>query len=152
MKKLDNRFVQVMIYVFGYANIITACLASGYILIKDEDESNRRAAKIALIVSAIFTGISAILALYYNIVIGLADVSFNSGAYDAYSILTAVVNIVKIIVFAVLVIMVFVNTNSQSSTTSNTTQKAQYKEFNDDDNNDEAFESVNSNKIDKDEN
>lgn len=128
MKKLDNRFVQTLIYVFGYANIITACLASGYILIKDEDEQNRRAAKISLIVSAIFTGISAILALYYNIVIGLAGVYIGSGAYDVYSYLSNIANIAKIVVFAVLIIMIFVNKQNanvtkQTSANANTTQQ-----------------------------
>lgn len=128
-----------MIYVFSYVNIITACLACGYILIKDEDERNRRAAKLALIISAIFTGVSAFLSLYYNILIGLADISIGSGAYEAYSIMTSIVNIVKIIVFVALIVMVFVKANSQSNSTSSTTQKAQYRPINDEieDNNDE---------------
>lgn len=71
MKKLSTRFVRVMMYVFGFVNIIAAVIGCGYVLLKDEDEGNRTAAKRALILSAVFVGLDAVVDLYRAIVISL---------------------------------------------------------------------------------
>ena len=105
MKKLSARFVRVMLYVFGFASIIAAAVACGYVLIKDEDEGNRTAAKRSLILSAGFVGLNAVVTLYRAIVISL--IGAGGAAYTVADVLTALITIAEIAVFAVLAILAY---------------------------------------------
>ena len=105
MKKLSARFVRVMLYVFGFASIIAAVVACGYVLIKDEDEGNRTAAKRSLILSAGFVGLNAVVTLYRAIVISL--IGAGGAAYTVADVLTALITIAEIAVFAVLAILAY---------------------------------------------
>ena len=69
MNNISNKVVQVLLYVFSYASIVGGIIASGYILAKGTDEDNKQVAKIALILSGVFIGLSALLALFYYIFI-----------------------------------------------------------------------------------
>ena len=125
--KLNNKLVQCLLYVFGYASIIASVIASGYILIKDKDEDNRRAAKNALVIAAIFTGLSAIAYFYYQFV----RMSGSYGtAYDIYVYADSIINIVRIVVFAVFAILALVGIQcnlikSNQATSQATVQKVE---------------------------
>ena len=105
MKKLSTRFVRVMMYVFGFVNIIAAVIGCGYVLLKDEDEGNRTAAKRALILSAVFVGLDAVVDLYRAIVISL--IGAGGAAVTVATVLSALILIARIAVFAVLAILAY---------------------------------------------
>ena len=100
MKHLNSRIVQALLYIFSFANVIACVIASGYVLLKDEDKNNRRTAIVALALCALFVVVFAIIELFYNTYINLA-----SGDYEVYSRTVAIVNILQIIIYAVFVIL-----------------------------------------------
>lgn len=101
MKNMNSKLVQVLLFVFAYANIITAVLACGYILVKSENEDNKRAAKLALFVSAIFICLSALVTFFTYLLQDIAKIY----VYDAMTTINGIVQILKILVFVALSVL-----------------------------------------------
>ena len=106
MKRISNTLVRVLMYVFGYANIIAAVVGCGYVLLKDEDEGNCTAAKRSLILVALFVALKALNELYYYIAIRLIGAS--GAALDVYSVFGTLITLAQIITFAAFAILAIV--------------------------------------------
>ncbi len=113
---MSNMWKKVFVLLSGYLSIIAFAVLGGLVWYKnDENEDVKRVVKLTLIVTLIFTGISAILGLY-NYIGSLWNYYYSSPAYEAYSIMSSLVSIAKIIVFAVLIIKELVNGREEKET------------------------------------
>ena len=99
MEKLSNKFVQLLLYVAGYLGLLTALLASGFILYKGKDENNKKVAKTALVLAIIFVIIEAFITFYLSFFVTICGLS--GAGYSIYIYLSAIVSIAKIAVFTV---------------------------------------------------
>ena len=99
MKNLSVRWQKLIVWLTGYLSIIAFVVAGGYIHQKTEHDEVRSSAKIALFVTAIFTGLDMIRYLLQYCV-NLADAA-TMWIFD----MSYVFAIVKIIVFIVLFIV-----------------------------------------------
>ena len=111
---MNEKLKKVFVLLSGYLSFIAFAVVGGYVFIKSENEELKKTAKLTLIVTLIFTAISAVL-LIYNHFGGFFNGYFGSTAYDVYSIITGIVAIAKIIVYAVLIIMVLVKKDKEIS-------------------------------------
>ena len=99
MKGLSVKWQKLIVWLTGYVNIIAFVIAGGYLFKNTEHEDVKRSAKVALIVTAIFTAIEA-LCLFMSYCVYLA------GSSTAWISKTSwVVELIKIVVFAVLLIV-----------------------------------------------
>lgn len=104
---MNNMWKKIFILLCAYLSAIAFAVIGGVVWYKNsEDEEVKKTLKLALILTLIFTGISALLGLY-NYIGGLWSHYYSSSAYEVYSYLSDLVNIAKIITFAVFIIKVF---------------------------------------------
>lgn len=111
---MNEKLKKVFILLSGYLSFIAFAIVGGYVFIKSDSEELKKTAKLTLIVTLIFTAISAVL-LIYNHFGNFFGGYYSSTAYDVYSIITGIVAIAKIIVYAVLIIMVLVKKDNEAS-------------------------------------
>ena len=111
---MNEKLKKVFILLSGYLSFIAFAIVGGYVFIKSDSEELKKTAKLTLIVTSIFTAISAVL-LIYNHFGNFFGGYYSSTAYDVYSIITGIVAIAKIIVYAVLIIMVLVKKDKEIS-------------------------------------
>lgn len=111
---MNEKLKKVFILLSGYLSFIAFAIVGGYVFIKSDSEELKKTAKLTLIVTLIFTAISAVL-LIYNHFGNFFGGYYSSTAYDVYSIITGIVAIAKIIVYAVLIIMVLVKKDKETS-------------------------------------
>ena len=111
---MNEKLKKVFILLSGYLSFIAYAIVGGYVLVKSDSEELKKTAKLTLIVTSIFTAISAVL-LIYNHFGNFFGGYYSSTAYDVYSIITGIVAIAKIIVYAVLIIMVLVKKDKEIS-------------------------------------
>lgn len=111
---MNEKLKKVFILLSGYLSFIAYAIVGGYVLVKSDNEELKKTAKLTLIVTLIFTAISAVL-LIYNHFGNFFGGYYSSTAYDVYSIITGIVAIAKIIVYAVLIIMVLVKKDKETS-------------------------------------
>lgn len=109
---MSQNLKKCFMWVCGYLNIVAFALVGGYLYIKSDDEDMKKEVKIALIVTLIFTAITAVLSIY-NYCGGFSGAYYGSVAYDIYSICLSVVQIAKIIVCAVFAIMALVKRSDE---------------------------------------
>lgn len=101
---MNNMWKKVFIFLSAYLSIIAFAVLGGVIWYKkDEDEDVKKTLKLALILTLIFTAISAFLSIY-NHIGSLCLGYYSSTAYDFYDIVSTIVALAKIIVFAILII------------------------------------------------
>lgn len=101
---MNNMWKKVFIFLSAYLSIIAFAVLGGVIWYKkDEDEDVKKTLKLALILTLIFTAISAFLNIY-NHIGSLCLGYYSSTAYDFYDIVSTIVALAKIIVFAILII------------------------------------------------
>lgn len=122
MKGLSAKWQKVIIWLTGYANIIAYVIAGGYLFKNTEHEEVKHSAKIAFVVTAIFTVLEA-LCQFLNYCCGLAE---SSGSW--LNKFYYVVEIVKIIAFAIMLIIDV--TCGFGSANKKTEQKEETKEEN----------------------
>ncbi len=101
MKSISKKLVKVLMYVFGYANIVAAVIGCGYVLIKGEDEGCKTAARNSLILSIIFTALGA-LSSFISYLFG-SIISLN--VYEALNIINAIIGILKIAAYVTLIVL-----------------------------------------------
>lgn len=101
---MNNMWKKIFILLSGYVNFIAFAVVGGIVCYKTEDEELKKTVKLTLIVSLIFLGLLAILAIY-NYIGGMFNGYISSAAYDAYSIMKSIIIIAEIVVYAVLIIM-----------------------------------------------
>ena len=111
---MNEKLKKVFILLSGYLSFIAFAIVGGYVFIKSDSEELKKTAKLTLIVTLIFTAISAVL-LIYNHFGNFFGGYYSSTAYDVYSMITGIVAIAKIIVYAVLIIMVLVKKDKEIS-------------------------------------
>ena len=111
---MNEKLKKVFILLSGYLSFIAYAIVGGYVFVKSDSEELKKTAKLTLIVTSIFTAISAVL-LIYNHFGNFFGGYYSSTAYDVYSIITGIVAIAKIIVYAVLIIMVLVKKDKEIS-------------------------------------
>ena len=111
---MNEKLKKVFILLRGYLSFIAYAIVGGYVFVKSDSEELKKTAKLTLIVTLIFTAISAVL-LIYNHFGNFFGGYYSSTAYDVYSIITGIVAIAKIIVYAVLIIMVLVKKDKETS-------------------------------------
>ena len=99
MKNLSVRWQKLIVWLTGYLSIIAFVVAGGYIHRNTEHDELRSSAKVALFVTAVFTGLDMIRYILQYCV-GLADAS-TMWIYD----MGYVFAIVKIIAYIVLFIV-----------------------------------------------
>ena len=104
---MNKMWKKIFILLSGYLSFIAYAIVGGYVFLKCEDEDLRKTAKLTLVLTLIFTGISALL-LIYNQFGNFFSGQYGSAAYDVYSILSGVVAIVEVIVYAVFIILTVV--------------------------------------------
>ncbi len=102
----SNRWKRLLIWVSGYLSIIAYVIVGGYFFTKTDDEDLKKTAKSAFIVTIIFTAISAFLGIY-SACLSLADSSYSTTAYDAYSWMTNLTLIAKTVTFVVCALVSF---------------------------------------------
>lgn len=106
---MNNMWKKVFIFLSAYLSIIAFAVLGGVIWYKkDEDEDVKKTLKLALILTLIFTAISAFLSIY-NHIGSLCLGYYSSTAYDFYDIVSTIVALAKIIVFAIFIIIEIVN-------------------------------------------
>ena len=101
---MSNRWKKVLVLLSGYINFVAFAIVGGYIFVKSDNEDLKKTAKLTLILTLIFTGISALL-LIYNQFGGMFDGYYSGAAYDVYTIISGIMAIAKVIVFAVFIII-----------------------------------------------
>ncbi len=101
---MNKMWKKIFILLSAYLSIIAFAVLGGVIWYKkDEEEDVKKTLKLALIITLIFTAISAFLSIY-NHIGSLCPNYYSSTAYDFYDILSTIVALSKIIVFAILII------------------------------------------------
>ncbi len=124
---MNNMWKKIFILLCAYLSAIAFAVIGGVVWYKNsEDEEVKKTLKLALILTLIFTGISALLGLY-NYIGGLWSHYYSSSAYEVYSYLSDLVNIAKIITFAVFIIKVFFEKSQTKEVVENQTINAANK-------------------------
>ncbi len=99
MKGLSVKWQKLIVWLTGYVNIVAFVIAGGYLFKNTESEDVKRSAKLALIVTAIFTAVDIIILIMLNCVY-LAESST-----EWLSKANSVITIIKTVVFVVLLIV-----------------------------------------------
>ena len=107
----SKKWKEVLIWFSAYISFIAFAIIGGYTIVKSNDDDLKKTAKTALVVTLIFSAVSAFL-LVFHYFASMADGYYGSGAYDFYSIASNLVNICQIVVYAVFIIMALVKTDS----------------------------------------
>ena len=124
---MNKMWKKIFILLSAYLSAIAFAVIGGILWYKkDEDEEIDKTLKLALIVTLIFTGISAFLGIY-NYIGGLWSDYYLSNAYEFYKVMTNLVNIAKIITFAVFIIKVFFEKSQTKEVVENQTINAANK-------------------------
>lgn len=101
---MNKMWKKIFILLSAYLSIIAFAVLGGVIWYKkDEEEDVKKTLKLALIITLIFTAISAFLSIY-NHIGSLCPNYYSSTAYDFYDIISTIAALSKIIVFAILII------------------------------------------------
>ncbi len=111
---MNEKLKKVFVLLSGYLSFIAFAVVGGYVFIKSENEELKKTAKLTLIITLIFTAISAVL-LIYNHFGGFFSGYYGSTAYDVYKIISGIVAIAEIIVYAVLIIIELVKKDNNGS-------------------------------------
>lgn len=114
-----KKWKEVLIWFSAYISFIAFAIIGGYVIVKSNDDDLKKTAKSALIVSLIFSAISALL-LVFHYFASMADGYYSSGAYDFYSITSNLVNIAKIVVYVVFIIIALLKNDSTKKVAKNT--------------------------------
>ena len=114
-----KKWKEVLIWFSAYISFIAFAIVGGYVIVKSNDDDLKKTAKSALIVSLIFSAISALL-LVFHYFASMADGYYSSGAYDFYSITSNLVNIAKIVVYVVFIIIALLKNDSTKKVAKNT--------------------------------
>ena len=115
----SKKWKEVLIWFSAYISFIAFAITGGYTIVKSNDNDLKKTAKTALVVTLIFSAVSAFL-LVFHYFASMADGYYGSGAYDFYSIASNLVNIAKIVVYAVFIIMALVKTDGTKKVAENT--------------------------------
>lgn len=129
---MNNMWKKIFVLLSGYVSFIAFAVLGGLIWYKNEEnEEIKKTVKLTLIISLIFTAISALLGLY-NYIGSLWSHYYSTDAYEAYGIISSLVSIAKIIVFAVFIIRELVNGlgKKESATTTNNNKSTAYSTSN----------------------
>ena len=110
----NKKWKTLLLWMSSYLSIVAYALVGGYVIVKNEDEDLKKTAKIALVITMIFSGLSALLSLYSQIA-SFSNNYYSSAAYDFYSVCSSLVSIAKIVVYAVFVIMELVKKEDAST-------------------------------------
>ncbi|HBF44633.1 MAG TPA: hypothetical protein DDW16_03300 [Clostridiales bacterium] len=102
MEKIKKNWLKLILWAGAYVNLVIFALCGGYVYLKTEDEDVKKEVKKVFLISLLFTGLSMLLSLIYNI-LGLAK----SSSYDFYYVLSRLISIAKIITFVVFGILAF---------------------------------------------
>lgn len=114
MNKLwTNKWKSVLIWISAYISFIAYALVGGYVIVKKEDEELQKTAKNALIVTIIFTALSALLSIFHYIA-GFSDNYYSSSAYEFYTTASTIFSIAKIVVYAVFVVLTLMKQEGES--------------------------------------
>ncbi len=70
---MNEKLKKVFVLLSGYLSFIAFAVVGGYVFIKSENEELKKTAKLTLIVTLIFTAISAVLLIYNHFGGFLAD-------------------------------------------------------------------------------
>ena len=100
MKTISKKFVKVLMYVFGYLNIVAAVVGCGYVLLKSEDKGCKTAARNSLILSVIFAALSAL----YSFISYFFGTLLELDVYRALNIINAIVGILKIAAYVTMIV------------------------------------------------
>ncbi len=119
-----RKWKTVFLWMSAYLSFIAYALVGGYVILKEEDDELKLAAKHALIVTVIFSALSAFLSLF-NYIGGLTSNYYTSTAYEFYSTCSSLVGIAKIAVFAVFVVMAFLKKESPAAQSDDTAPDAE---------------------------
>ncbi|MBQ3075384.1 MAG: hypothetical protein IJC26_04885 [Clostridia bacterium] len=103
MSNWSNKWKNILIWLSGYISFIAFAIVGGYAIVKEEDELKHTAKKV-LIITLIFTAISAFLSIF-NAFGTMSDSYFSSNAYDFYVNTSNIVNVAKIVTYAVFIII-----------------------------------------------
>lgn len=99
MKGLSDKWQKLIVWLTGYVNIIAFVIAGGYLFKNTESEDVKRSAKVALIVTAIFTAIEIALLIIRNcIYLASEPADWLSKTSWVIAIINAVVYVVLFIV------------------------------------------------------
>lgn len=132
-KEINNKWKKALLWLSGYLTIIAFVIVGGYFVYKTDDKELKKETKRALIVTLIFEGLLAFLALY-NYFGGFVSSYYGSPAYNFYGITRNIVMIAKIVVYAVFVLIsLFANNDGSANKVENkanekTDKKADEKE------------------------
>ena len=100
----SKKWKKVLIWLSGYLSFVAYAIVGGYTIVKSEDEDLKKTAKIALVVTLIFTALTAFFAIF-GYCGSFSSSYYGSGAQKFCSICQTIISIAKIIVFAVFIIM-----------------------------------------------
>ena len=114
-----KKWKEVLIWFSAYIGFIAFAIVGGYVIVKSNDDDLKKTAKTALVVTLIFSAVSAFL-LVFHYFASMAEGYYSSGAYDFYSIASNLVNICQIVVYAVFIIMALVKKDSTKKVAENT--------------------------------
>ncbi len=85
-------------------SFVAYAIVGGYTIVKSEDEDLKKTAKVALVVTLIFTALTAFFTIF-GYCGSFSSSYYGSGAQRFCSICQTIISIAKIIVFAVFIIM-----------------------------------------------
>lgn len=96
-KMTTRKWKKLLVWVAGYANLLTFALVGGYFMLKDEDEEVKYSIKWAFLANLVFLAFTAFLSFVSSI--GGACNWYGSWIYKVYSGLSLINNIGRIAVF-----------------------------------------------------
>ena len=129
-ENINNMWKKVFILLSAYLSAIAFAVIGGIVWYKNEEnEEIKKTTKLALIITLIFSGISAIFSIY-NYVGSLWSHYYSTGAYEFYKVINTFVNIAKIIVFAVLIIREIIKETKSKKILSNEKNQNDSKNIN----------------------
>lgn len=101
---MNNLWKKILILLSGYVSFIAFAVVGGIVFFKTDDEELKKTAKLTLILSLIFLGVTAFFVLYNYI--GLMFSNYmSSPAYSVYSICLCIIGVAQVVVFATFIIM-----------------------------------------------
>ncbi len=104
-EKWTAKWKKVLIWLSSYLSIIAYALVGGYFIVKNEDESCKKTAKKALVVTLIFTALGILLTLFSGIG-GMTDNWYSSDAYKFCNIFEALIAIAKAVTYCAIILVV----------------------------------------------
>ena len=97
LKMTTTKWKKLLVWVAGYANVLTFALVGGYFMLKDEDEDVKYSAKWAFLANLVFLAFTAFLSVISHI--GGACNWYGSWIYKFHSGLSLINNVGRIAVF-----------------------------------------------------